>query len=222
VIIMKKYLILIFLTVLAFGCEKKIGGDTDQYGCLIAAGYSYNETINACIRSWELDESQAEAARIAVESFGSSNGLTVAQVETLRCPGCFIVQLRKDQTVTELTLVNWTVAQEPIIGADTDEHGCKASAGYTWCSASEKCIRLWEEDCPIDQDLCESSGGHWNECSNKCQLDNQGKEGVGCTMQCEALCECGGIAGFNCPGGYDCKMPQDIADALGYCVKSTN
>jgi hypothetical protein len=35
----------------------------------------------------------------------------------------------------------------PIVGNDSDEHGCKASAGYSWCEAKQKCIRLWEESC---------------------------------------------------------------------------
>jgi hypothetical protein len=71
-------------------------------------------------------------------------------------------------------------------------------------------------------EFCTSYGGNWNECSNKCMLDNQGKQGVACTMQCEALCECGGIAGFNCPPGYSCKLPDAIiADALGYCIPTS-
>jgi hypothetical protein len=35
----------------------------------------------------------------------------------------------------------------PPIGGDSDEHGCKASAGYSWCEAKGNCIRMWEEDC---------------------------------------------------------------------------
>jgi hypothetical protein len=37
--------------------------------------------------------------------------------------------------------------KEAIIGGDSDVHGCKASAGYTWCEAKGKCIRMWEEEC---------------------------------------------------------------------------
>jgi hypothetical protein len=65
--------------------------------------------------------------------------------------------------------------------------------------------------------LCSDSGGNWNPCSSRCVLDNQGKEGVICTMMCEALCECGGIAGFSCPGGQNCIINSNVADALGYC-----
>ena len=34
-----------------------------------------------------------------------------------------------------------------IVGNDSDIHGCKASAGYTWCDAKQTCIRPWEEPC---------------------------------------------------------------------------
>jgi hypothetical protein len=34
-----------------------------------------------------------------------------------------------------------------IVGGDKDEHGCIGSAGYSWCASSQKCIRVWEEDC---------------------------------------------------------------------------
>jgi hypothetical protein len=70
----------------------------------------------------------------------------------------------------------------------------------------------------MGEDLCKSSGGNWNECSNRCQLDNAGRPDAICTMLCEALCECGGLAGFRCPMGYACKTPDGVADGLGYCV----
>lgn len=31
-----------------------------------------------------------------------------------------------------------------IVGADSDAHGCKASAGYTWSQVQAKCLRLFE------------------------------------------------------------------------------
>lgn len=33
------------------------------------------------------------------------------------------------------------------LGGDRDEHGCIGSAGYSWCEAKKKCIRIFEEDC---------------------------------------------------------------------------
>lgn len=32
-----------------------------------------------------------------------------------------------------------------IVGNDKDDHGCIASAGYTWCEVQKDCIRLWEK-----------------------------------------------------------------------------
>ena len=32
-----------------------------------------------------------------------------------------------------------------IVGDDKDEHGCIASAGYTWSEVQKDCIRLWEK-----------------------------------------------------------------------------
>jgi hypothetical protein len=34
-----------------------------------------------------------------------------------------------------------------VVGGDRDEHGCIGSAGYSWCSTKNKCLRTWEESC---------------------------------------------------------------------------
>jgi methylmalonyl-CoA mutase cobalamin-binding subunit len=34
-----------------------------------------------------------------------------------------------------------------LLGGDRDVHGCIPSAGYSWCEAKQKCLRLWEEKC---------------------------------------------------------------------------
>ena len=39
---------------------------------------------------------------------------------------------------------------ENLVGGDKDEHGCVASAGYTWCELKQKCLREWEEACQTD------------------------------------------------------------------------
>ena len=41
-----------------------------------------------------------------------------------------------------------TAAEEPLLGGDVDEHGCIGSAGYSWCDPKQKCLRVWEEECP--------------------------------------------------------------------------
>ena len=60
------------------------------------------------------------------------------------------------------------------MGADTDSHGCKASAGYTWCASKQKCIRAWEEKCSMvgadtNSHSCKASTGYtWCPSKNKC------------------------------------------------------
>jgi hypothetical protein len=70
----------------------------------------------------------------------------------------------------------------------------------------------------ITAQSCGTAGGHWTDCGSRCRLDNAGKPDVLCPDLCEGLCECGGIAGFQCPTGFTCRLPSGIADALGYCV----
>ena len=41
-------------------------------------------------------------------------------------------------------LVGCNDSAEPMVGADEDEHGCKGSAGYSWCAKTSQCERPWE------------------------------------------------------------------------------
>nr|WP_199001033.1 hypothetical protein [Flavobacterium sp. ASV13] len=34
--------------------------------------------------------------------------------------------------------------KKEIVGGDSDAHGCKASAGYTWSALKKECVRLFE------------------------------------------------------------------------------
>lgn len=36
-----------------------------------------------------------------------------------------------------------------VVGNDRDAHGCIGSAGYSWCNSKAKCLRIWEESCPL-------------------------------------------------------------------------
>ena len=67
----------------------------------------------------------------------------------------------------------------------------------------------------MSRELCESAKGNWNECSSPCL----GNGSDVCIQVCVAQCECGGIVGFNCPSGYNCRLSGKIADELGVCVK---
>ena len=68
----------------------------------------------------------------------------------------------------------------------------------------------------ITQEICTEYGGSWNECGSPCQ----GTEAQVCVAMCAQQCECGGIAGFGCPPGWNCRLTGEIADELGVCVKA--
>jgi len=91
--------------------DELIGGDTDENGCLVGAGYSFNQEVGACIREWELDESQRKAARLAVV-VQSYYPVTITKVETLRCPGCFDVYLKGklDSPDSVMKFRDWKIA----------------------------------------------------------------------------------------------------------------
>lgn len=127
--IMKKTIFILFIisSLLLVSCQNQqnqiqqnniqknqaIGGERDGRGCLGPAGYSYDEKVNACIRKWELNDNQKEAARLAVEYAGYEKGLTVTDVLAAKCSGCFTVTLRKiNDEILEVSMNNWEVSEE--------------------------------------------------------------------------------------------------------------
>jgi len=69
----------------------------------------------------------------------------------------------------------------------------------------------------MNKELCEYYGGHWNECGSACTGQ---PPGTACIAVCIAQCECGGIAGWQCPPGYYCMLSGYNADELGVCKLS--
>ncbi len=98
----------------------------------------------------------------------------------------------------------WWTPEEPI-GGEKDEHGCLLMAGYTWCEAKQKCLRVWEEGCgitnqpanreniPQDKETCEVQGGEWGRfgltIKEQCNLPTS-DAGKTCSNQneCEGAC----------------------------------
>jgi len=89
---------------------KGIGGERDQYGCLGPAGYAWDPEIFACIRDWELsDEDQRRAAKMSVYSVGWERGLTVIEVKSTGCIGCYTVNLQIGDRKKQTSVENWLV-----------------------------------------------------------------------------------------------------------------
>lgn len=53
------------------GPENSVGKDTDEHGCLIAAGYSWCEVKQKCLRSWEEDCITSEEPEINFTKTGT-------------------------------------------------------------------------------------------------------------------------------------------------------
>jgi len=50
-----------------------------------------------------------------------------------------------------------------LVGNDTDAHGCKPSAGYSWCEARLECIRSWETPCLTEEEISSIVSSYCND-----------------------------------------------------------
>jgi len=89
----------------------------------------------------------------AVSVEGISNGDEVIVTGMLQAGGTY--SSKNDFWARSIT----KSSGEPPIGGDRDEHGCLPTAGYTWCESKQKCLRLWEEDCPGSGGSSSEGGG---------------------------------------------------------------
>ncbi|HSB47118.1 MAG TPA: hypothetical protein VLD37_03825 [Candidatus Bilamarchaeum sp.] len=92
--------------------------NVDAHGC--TAGTQWCPDKNKCIMPQEnCSKACTQEAKVCPD--GSTVGRTGPNCEFAPCP--------------------------PMVGNDTDEHGCKPSAGYTWCDILKQCVRNWETEC---------------------------------------------------------------------------
>ncbi len=105
-----------------------------------------------------------------------------------------------------------------IISCNQPQQKKEPSCGDNTCQDNEK-----ENGCAADcggfgnvtKLQCTQAKGSWNDCGSACA----GTGAEYCIEVCQPQCECGGIAGFNCPSGYKCRLTGKIADELGVCIK---
>ena len=50
----------------------------------------------------------------------------------------------KDIKVSAVVHKGKMVLNKKLVGADKDAHGCKSSAGFSWCAKTKQCERPWE------------------------------------------------------------------------------
>ncbi|MCL4374706.1 hypothetical protein M1523_02490 [Patescibacteria group bacterium] len=76
--------------------------------------------------------------------------LAAAMVGALMVAAFSVGRNQEMKKMAETTVISETPVASPtaqLVGNDRDEHGCIGSAGYTWCAAKNKCLRVWEEPC---------------------------------------------------------------------------
>ena len=124
--------------VLSSGCAQDdrhvviVGNDSDSHGCIGSAGYSWCAELGKCIRPWETNCTAAVAC----------------PADAKLCPdGTSVGRHGPDCAFDPCPSTNQSSPSGPIVGNDSDAHGCKGSAGYMWCDAKSECIRPWETPC---------------------------------------------------------------------------
>jgi hypothetical protein len=174
-----------------------VGGDRDEHGCIGSAGYIWCEAKQECLREWEepceeaaeeepaeetpseqepsepTNEDRAgEIAKAQIEGMTEYTGhngrnIVVRNVQTLRCPGCFDVEVyfERDSVINpggvtaaimHVTLDRWKVKDVTALYDDVSEpEGCKDNCGDGQC-AEVVCMALGcpcaetPENCPED------------------------------------------------------------------------
>ncbi len=88
-----------------------IGGERDEHGCLIAAGYAFDEEVGACIRAFDMTPDIKHAAQIAVEKVGTGYALTVVSFNSYEEPGAYDITLEQGlaRTLVKVIIKNWQV-----------------------------------------------------------------------------------------------------------------
>lgn len=91
-----------------------IGGDRDENGCLIAAGYAFDKGVGACVREFEMTPDIKHAAALAVNRVGGGYALTVTSFNSYEEAGSYdIVLERGDERAKETIYIRQGNIVEP-------------------------------------------------------------------------------------------------------------
>jgi len=148
--------VIVVVVLVGFTALKKPPEKPPAYECLTQAGYSWDEYVGACVKSQSLEGgNMREAAKVAVEYAGASEGFTVTQVDAATVDGIFLVHLTKDGETMQVALNNWQVTtgeprENPAApkllpipaGGEPDEDGCIGTALYVWDESIGACMRI--------------------------------------------------------------------------------
>lgn len=109
-----------------------VGGNRDESGCLIAGGYTFDEEVGACIKSFEMTPDIMEASKTAVNHVGREYALTVVSFNSYEKNGSYDITLEKGEERNKETVYirNWEVIEPKVVKLffynqekDLDEEG---------------------------------------------------------------------------------------------------
>lgn len=73
-------------------------------------------------------------------------------------------------------LLNNVLSQLSVPGSQNDDHNCVLDGGYTWCSATNRCIRAWETPCSDNYINC-----------NDCLEKQRSGINIACPQECDLM-----------------------------------
>jgi len=77
----------------------------------------------------------------------------------------YLLSKNKSQPIFQNQTPTPTTIQ--VVGGDRDIHGCIGSAGYSWCEAKQKCLRIFEEDCQSIEGIKTALANKYNKTLDK-------------------------------------------------------
>jgi len=189
--------------------ECAIGGDTDDKGCLVGAGYAWDADVGGCVREWELDADQKKAANIAIMPL-SYAPVTVVDVQALQCTGCYIVTLKTENEFS-VRLNNWLM-----------EHECSEEQKGAEICTMEYAPVCGEDDVTYGNICGACATGIDTYVMGECQMEHEcSEEQKGaeiCTMEYVPVCgeddvTYGNICGA-CAAGIDTYVMGECQDTM--------
>ncbi len=90
---------------------QRVGGEQDEHGCLVAAGYGFDTEVSACIRAFEMTSDIKRAAQLAVKNVGETYALTVVSFNSYEEVGAYDITLERglDRKKETVHIKNWQV-----------------------------------------------------------------------------------------------------------------
>jgi len=98
----------------------------------------------------------------------------------------------------------------PMVGGQRDPNNCLIGAGYTWCEASQSCIRQWITPCE----------DHFTDCVD-CLNQQKNGENIACPVDCDTLnLDCN--VDKDCGTNHFCRVSGLDIDGPKECVPYSN